>query len=618
MIGRLVSERYLIESLIGSGGMADVYKAYDRVEQRTIALKVLKQEHREDMEFIRRFEQEAKAVLSLDHENIVHSYDVGEDEGLNYIVLEYVEGSTLKDIIKSVGPLAPKVAINIVCQVLDALSHAHERGIIHRDVKPQNVIITARGRAKLTDFGIARDASTTTRTFAGQNVVGSVHYISPEQARGENVTASSDIYSCAIMLFEMLTGQVPFGGDNSVAIALKHLQEDVVPLRELNPRIPRALDDVVLKAASKNPRARYATARQMKADLLHALREPNGKFARPQAGEGGAARRKTHSGIVNIAIMLTIVLGLFTAMFFIARAIRDEGEGAGSEYIVPTLTGKTIEKATELAQLRGFVVIASDERPYSNDYDEGVVMEQEPLAGTHAKQGDEITVVVSGGSDYVEVPELTGYTLQEALLATGDLDLTLGTPVYVKSDLPPGQIIRQEPAAGTQTFRGDTVDIWVSGSVGANEEVPAVTGMQLDVALTMLKEDGFNSFLIYPTKPDTLSAQEQVLRQNPSGGISVSTDTKIELWICRTDLGSYSADIAYNLDIAAEQSSVIVAAVTGEGVEVVLYETTLATGTQQAVSFTAYLRESGDYECRVYVDGEQVKSKNSVVSFKLN
>ena len=211
MIGRVISGRYTVESLIGSGGMANVYKAHDNMLNRTVALKVLKEEHRGDMEFVRRFEREARAVLSLSHENIVRSYAVGEDGDISYIVLEYVEGSTLKELIKSDGPMSPKVAVNIMCQVLDALSHAHQN-------------------------------AATTRTFTGSNVVmGSVHYISPEQARGEDVTAASDIYSCAIMLYEMLTGQVPFGGDNSVAIALKHLQEDITPPSELNPRVPRAL-----------------------------------------------------------------------------------------------------------------------------------------------------------------------------------------------------------------------------------------------------------------------------------------------------------------------------------------------------------------------------------------
>lgn len=611
--GKLVAQRYLVESLIGSGGMANVYKAYDRVEARPVALKVLKEEHRDDMEFIRRFEREAKAVLSLNHENIVRSYDVGEDDGLSFIVLEYVEGSTLKDIIKTDGPLPAKVSVNIASQVLDALSAAHESGIIHRDVKPQNVIITPRGKAKLTDFGIARDTAATTRTFAGSNVIGTVHYISPEQARGENVTAATDIYSCAIMLYEMLTGEVPFAGDNSVTIALKHLQEDITPPIEINPRVPRALSDVIVKAASKNPRMRYATARQMKADLQRALREPHGRFARPDKDEDGVKRKKPHKGVMRISVSLLIVIGLFTAMFFIARAIRDEGGGDDAEYIIPTLTGKSIEKATELANLRGFTVKEDGEHPYSDEYDEGVVMQQEPSAGTHAAFGDEITVVVSGGSDYVVVPDLIGAMIQDALVSLSEYDLSLGTPVYVTSDLPAGTIIRQEPVAGTETFGGDIVDVWVSGSPGTSEDMPTVTDVSLNVALAMLSEDGFMNVIIHPCQPDKLTTEENVLRQNPTAGISVSVDTTVELWVCRTDPGRFSADVAFNLDIDKAESSVLVTAVTGEGVETSIYEAVLQTGTQQAVSFTGYLTQDGEYECRVYVDGVLVR--NCMVKF---
>ncbi|MBQ2984826.1 MAG: serine/threonine protein kinase, partial [Clostridia bacterium] len=219
--------------------MANVYKAYDEKAGMTVAIKMLKDEHKEDMEFLRRFEREASAVISLSHPNIVQSYDAGTDQnGVSYIVLEYVEGMTLKEYIKVRGCIPPKETVNIAGQVLDALNHAHENGIIHRDVKPQNVMISG-SSVKLTDFGIARDASSTTRTFAGTNVIGSVHYISPEQARGDDVTAESDIYSCAVMVYEMLTGTVPFGGDNTVAIALKHLQEEMIPPVEINSKIPQ-------------------------------------------------------------------------------------------------------------------------------------------------------------------------------------------------------------------------------------------------------------------------------------------------------------------------------------------------------------------------------------------
>ncbi len=608
MIGKVISGRYKIESLIGSGGMANVYKAYDNTLNRVVALKVLKEEHREDLEFVRRFEREARAVLSLSHENIVRSYDVGEDGDISYIVLEYVEGSTIKEMIKSDGPMAPKVAVNLTCQVLDALAHAHQKGIIHRDIKPQNVIVTPRGRAKLTDFGIARDVAATTRTFAGSNtVMGSVHYISPEQARGEDVTEASDIYSCAIMLYEMLTGQVPFGGDNSVAIALKHLQEDITPPAEINPKIPSALSDVVVKAAAKEPELRYSSAKQMKFDLQRALREPHGKFARKNDSGENEKQRMTH-GIMNIVVMLVVVLGIFTALFFIARSMREDTTTASNaEYIIPTVTNKKLEEAIGIASLRGFEISVDEYK--TSEVDEGTVLEQSPAAGTNAKQGDTISVTVSSGNDYVTVPDLSGKTLQEATDMVWGMSLQLGVPQYVTSELPSGQIVRQEPVAGTNTFAGDTIEIWISGTSGMAVEMPSVTGLELDKAVDLLKEEGFTNIRVRIVQPDNqITAEESVVSQNPSSGISVATDGAVELNICRSKLGNYAADVAFNLDITANSSSVMVTAKVEDGLEIIIYESTLSAGTQQSVSFTAYLQKQGEYECNVYVDGTIVRS----------
>ena len=608
MIGKVISGRYKIESLIGSGGMANVYKAYDNTLNRVVALKVLKEEHREDLEFVRRFEREARAVLSLSHENIVRSYDVGEDGDISYIVLEYVEGSTIKEMIKSDGPMTPKVAVNLTCQVLDALAHAHQKGIIHRDIKPQNVIVTPRGRAKLTDFGIARDVAATTRTFAGSNtVMGSVHYISPEQARGEDVTEASDIYSCAIMLYEMLTGQVPFGGDNSVAIALKHLQEDITPPAEINPKIPSALSDVVVKAAAKEPELRYSSAKQMKFDLQRALREPHGKFARKNDSGENEKQRMTH-GIMNIVVMLVVVLGIFTALFFIARSMREDTTTASNaEYIIPTVTNKKLEEAIGIASLRGFEISVDEYK--TSEVDEGTVLEQSPAAGTNAKQGDTISVTVSSGNDYVTVPDLSGKTLQEATDMVWGMSLQLGVPQYVTSELPSGQIVRQEPVAGTNTFAGDTIEIWISGTSGMAVEMPSVTGLELDKAVDLLKEEGFTNIRVRIVQPDNqITAEESVVSQNPSSGISVATDGAVELNICRSKLGNYAADVAFNLDITANSSSVMVTAKVEDGLEIIIYESTLSAGTQQSVSFTAYLQKQGEYECNVYVDGTIVRS----------
>lgn len=604
---QLVSGRYRIKSLIGSGGMANVYKAYDEESQRIVALKVLKDEHRGDMEFVRRFEREAQAVLMLSHENIVRSYDVGEDDGVSYIVLEYVEGKTLKEIIKEEGPLSPKTAVNYACQVLDALSHAHERGIIHRDVKPQNVIITPRGKAKLTDFGIARDAVATTRTFAGTNVIGSVHYISPEQARGDNATAGSDIYSCAIMLYEMLTGSVPFSGDNSVAVALKHLQEEIIPPIQVNSKIPRALSDVVVKAAAKNINMRYFTARQMKADLQRSLREPHGKFARI-ASPRQEHKKSTSIGIGNIALMVMVVLGLFATMFFIARAMRDDENVSNGEYVVPTLVGKQVSEAETLAKLRGFALEVLEYRG-SEEFEEGQIIFQMPIVGTKGNEGDVIQVVVSSGSDYETVPNLVGLSVQDAIAQMQDVDLNLGTIEYGKSSLPDGQIFRQEPVAETDTFAGDVVDIWVSGTPGGNSEMPSLVAkpMLLDEAIAALQEAKFARIWVHPETPDTLCTEDTVLRQSPSANVTVPSAVTVELWVCRTDLGPYCSDIVFNIDVTDTEKPVIVTAKIAEGVEMVLYETTLPVGLQQPVSFTAYLRTGGEYECTVYVGGEEYR-----------
>ena len=604
---QLVSGRYRIKSLIGSGGMANVYKAYDEESQRIVALKVLKDEHRGDMEFVRRFEREAQAVLMLSHENIVRSYDVGEDDGVSYIVLEYVEGKTLKEIIKEEGPLSPKTAVNYACQVLDALSHAHERGIIHRDVKPQNVIITPRGKAKLTDFGIARDAAATTRTFAGTNVIGSVHYISPEQARGDNATAGSDIYSCAIMLYEMLTGSVPFSGDNSVAVALKHLQEEIIPPIQVNSKIPRALSDVVVKAAAKNINMRYFTARQMKADLQRSLREPHGKFARI-ASPRQEHKKSTSIGIGNIALMVMVVLGLFATMFFIARAMRDDENVSNGEYVVPTLVGKQVSEAETLAKLRGFALEVLEYRG-SEEFEEGQIIFQTPIVGTKGNEGDVIQVVVSSGSDYETVPNLVGLSVQDAIAQMQDVDLNLGTIEYGKSSLPDGQIFRQEPVAETDTFAGDVVDIWVSGTPGGNSEMPSLVAkpMLLDEAIAALQEAKFARIWVHPETPVTLCTEDTVLRQSPSANVTVPSAVTVELWVCRTDLGPYCSDIVFNIDVTDTEKPVIVTAKIAEGVEMVLYETTLPVGLQQPVSFTAYLRTGGEYECTVYVGGEEYR-----------
>ncbi len=318
MIPDIIDGKYRVIREIGSGGMAHVYRAINMSSRKVVAVKMLKEEYLNDKEFLRRFDREARARLELSHENIVRAYGVGEDNGVPYIVLEYVEGKTLKDLIQESpgGHLSVQQAIGICSQILDALSYAHTHGIIHRDVKPQNVIVTNRGKAKLADFGIAREVTASTVTFSGKNVIGSVHYISPEQAKGLPATVESDIYSAGISLYEMLTGTVPFIGDTTGATALRHLSATPEPPRERNPSIPPALNDIVLRAIEKDPQMRYSSAKLMRSDLIRSLTHPNGTFARDRESK----ESKTPGRRMSLSVYAWISISVFTPILVIFLA----------------------------------------------------------------------------------------------------------------------------------------------------------------------------------------------------------------------------------------------------------------------------------------------------------
>ncbi len=338
----IIDGKYRVIREVGSGGMAHVYRAINMSSRKVVAVKMLKEEYLNDREFLRRFEREAKASLALSHENIVRAFGVGDDNGVPYIVLEYVEGKTLKELIQESpgGHLSVQQAIGICSQILDALSYAHANGIIHRDVKPQNVIVTARGKAKLADFGIAREVTASTVTFTGKNVVGSVHYISPEQAKGLPVTEESDIYSTGISLYEMLTGTVPFIGDTTVATALMHLSETPTPPQELNPAIPPALNDIVLRAIEKDPQMRYSSAKLMRSDLIRSLSHPNGTFARDRESK----ETKTPGRRMSLSVYAWISISVFTPILVIFLAYLGfvnhwcAGKEVAEETVLPTAT----------------------------------------------------------------------------------------------------------------------------------------------------------------------------------------------------------------------------------------------------------------------------------------
>lgn len=617
MIGMVLGHKYRVTELLGTGGMAHVYKAYNLATRRTVAIKVLKEEYRNNAEFLRRFEREARAVLHLTHENIVRAYGVGDVDGMPYLVLEYVDGRTLKDLILESGAMPPRIAIGLVTQVLDALGAAHSAGIIHRDVKPQNVIVTKSGKAKLTDFGIARDVDATTTTFAGNTVLGSVHYLSPEQAMGKPVTESSDIYSVGVMLYEMLVGDVPFTSDNTVSVALMHIGDDPVAPIQRNPKIPPSLNDIVLRAMSKNSAARYQSAPAMQRHLQRSLKEPNGSFARAGTQETIAKdkpqkskRRRFRHGVLAIGISVAIIVLLLVAVFiglrpsFINKTVSTE--------LVPALTDRSVEEARQKANNYHFEFEileyeASDTVPY------GHIIMQSPLAGTKAVLGSAIQVIVSIGPDMLTMPDLTGKTLDEAVTALSAIGLSYGNVDYRVSDVAIGYICSQSILPGEEVQRGQQVDLSVSASSADGIPMPDLSNMSLGEALAQLDSDAFLTiFVRYDNSQST--DDFMVLEQSPATSSNVQPSTPIYLKVSGAYTGDYAADVAYNIDVeesGATAMVVMVDALNGVNYYHILYETTLEKGQRVPISFTAYSDFEGTRELILYLNGSVYKRQDA-------
>ena len=388
LIGKRLDGRYSIESLVGVGGMANVYRGTDLKTGNQIAVKVLKDEFLDNEELVRRFKNESKAISILSHPNIVKVYDVSVTDKLQYIVMEYVDGITLKEYLKQRGgALTWKEVVHFATQVLSALQHAHSKGIIHRDVKPQNVLISTTGEIKLTDFGIAKDADATTKTFDGKNVVGSVHYISPEQAKGEEVGTESDIYSVGIMLFEMLVGKPPYEGENPVQVALRHINDTVPAPTEFDSAIPPAVSDVVLKATAKKREERYSSAAEMRQDLERAMAQPKRHILlknavrnanrNAQKTEKHGRRAKLWHVVLPVSLMVAFIVGMFVLWYVYMYG------GAGNDKLsrVPDVLGETSAEAERMLENREFRIrVAGTEA--SADYPQGTVCRQSPVRRT--------------------------------------------------------------------------------------------------------------------------------------------------------------------------------------------------------------------------------------------
>ena len=501
IIGRTIANRYEIISKTGVGGMATVYVARDKVLNRDVAVKVLKDEFTTDDEFVKRFNSEAQAAASLTHANIVSIYDVGNEDGIYYIVMELVRGKTLKQIINEEGALPWKWSVNIAGQIASALEMAHKNNIVHRDIKPHNIIITEDGVAKVTDFGIAKAVSNSTITAFG-TTIGSVHYFSPEQAKGGYTDAKSDIYSLGVVMYEMLTGKVPFDADTSVSVALKHMQEDPVPPMEINPNIPKAVNDIILKAMQKEPMARYQTATAMIRDLAQALKNPDGEFVEEEDLDDGLTRRmdaitddmaknakssnkkkknkiavffENHPKTKVLAIIVLCLI-IFAGSIAITSAILNAN--SAKDVQIPNLVGMTeAEAKAELAKYK--LVYEKSGEDYNSEVEAGKVFEQNPVYSDNykVKEKSTVSVKISKGTEQTTVPKVAGMTYEEAVAALEKNKLKAEKIEETSKTIKEGIVISQETDANTTANAGDTVKIHVSIGTGVNQVVmPNVLG----------------------------------------------------------------------------------------------------------------------------------------------
>ncbi|MGM0789042.1 MAG: Stk1 family PASTA domain-containing Ser/Thr kinase [Bacillota bacterium] len=554
LIGKRISGRYKILDMIGGGGMANVYLAHDMILDRDVAVKILRLDFAENDEFIRRFHREAQSATSLVHPNIVSIYDVGEEDSIYYIVMEYVEGQTLKQYIQQHSPVPVDTALDIMKQLLSAISHAHQHHIVHRDIKPHNILVDRLGNVKITDFGIAMALSSTSITQTN-SVLGSVHYLSPEQARGGMANKKSDIYSLGIVMFELLTGRLPFSGESAVSIALKHLQSETPSLRRWNPSIPQSVENIVLKATAKDPFHRYENVEDMEEDIRTAL-EPDRmnekKFSVPDdddatkaipvitsdrpyqnmdetrvhekddkgasAGPAPAAKKqkKDKKKKKKWPIVLVSLFLFFVVMGVLALTVLPE-LFLPKEIEVPDVAGETIEDATSILTKAGFEV----EDPVEindEEVEEGLVIKTDPKAGRMAKEESSITIYLSSGKEKFEMSDYTGRSFEEVESLLEKEGFTQITREDANNeDEPEGTILEQSIDEGEEVIPGETGIEFTVSSGPAPIVLKDLTGLNLKGVQDYAESTGLKIDTSKEEYHDTVEKGLVISQSQPAG-----------------------------------------------------------------------------------------------------
>ena len=548
--------------------MAIVYKAKDVTLNRNVAVKVLRDEFTTDQEFIRRFETEAQSAARLTHPNIVSIYDVGVDNGIYYIVMELIQGKTLKEIIvEEGGPLPWKWSINVAIQIASALDMAHKNNIIHRDIKPHNIIITEDGVAKVTDFGIAKAVSNSTITAFG-TTIGSVHYLSPEHARGGYTDAKSDIYSLGVVMYEMLTGRVPFDADTPVSVALKHMQEEPQEPIELNPNIPESINKIIMKALKKDPMERYQTSMELLKDLKQALKNPSGDFVEDVVYDRTARTQKISTDAYGNIIdkkennknqnklkkfitnhkKLSIFIGIIL-LFFIAfgGTIGILSITNPKEVDLPNVVGKQKEEAQKIIE-EAKLVYEVEREEYNKDVQEGHVISQDPTYSEkyHAvKQGSTVKVVISKGIEKATVPKVVGQKKEDAIKTLEDAKLKAEIIEETSKTVEEGYVISQETEENTEVSAGDTVKIHISTGTGIKQvTMTSVIGKEEATAKSELEDLGLKATIVY--EENTSKDNGIVLKQSIDTGTTVDEGTTVTITVNKLE-ETKSATVTINV-----------------------------------------------------------------------
>ena len=566
LIGKKLDGLYEVKELIGSGGMANVYKAVmlgrnGPVPAGTVvAVKVLRQEYTHDPELVRRFKNESKAISLLNHPNIVKVYDVSVNDQLQYIVMEYVDGMTLREYLNERGgKLTSRETVHFISQILKALEHAHANGVVHRDIKPQNIMLLDNGQLRMMDFGIARISRAENQLLSGKTM-GSVHYISPEQAKGDETDCTSDIYSVGVMMYEMLSGQLPFDAEDAVEVAIKQISDQPKSLHEIAPQVPAALVEITEKAMAKLPQNRYASAREMLDALDTYVQNPSvmfeyqyitedapekvvkrtmnqNKAARQNhpnesaALRGKKAKRKRRSVFLPALFGITIAFAL--ACLALCWLILNDSSNLMNNKADITLNdyiGMTQEEAQATEQVASGQISVTWEQEYNSNYAAGYIYKQSPVSGRTVREGQGVTLTVSLGTQYVTVPDLTNYVQADAEQQLKSLGVSVLVTQAVDTSVASGAVIRTDPAAGTQVESGSTVVVYVSRpQVATTTKVPSLSGMSVDDARTLLVQN----HLGLGSQTDQYSDQPvgTVIGQNPAAGSTAKLNGRVNITV---------------------------------------------------------------------------------------